>query len=67
MFKNWNFISLAISFGIINGVFNLYGSVIGDILDPYGLHSDDVSVFGAIHIIIGIIGDFFCGLMLKEH
>jgi hypothetical protein len=61
MFKNCNFISLAISFGIINGVFNLYGSVMGDILDPYGFHPDDVSVFGTIQIIIGIIGALFCG------
>lgn len=66
LFNNRNFLSLATSFGIINGVFNVYGSVMGDILDPHGFRPDDVSVFGTVQIIFGIVGALLCGAYVER-
>lgn len=36
MFKDKKFMSLAFAFGTVNGTFNIYGSLLDDIMDPYG-------------------------------
>lgn len=55
LFGNKKFLSLAIAFGTINGTFNIYGSLMDDILDPYGLSTDDVSILGAALMVTGIV------------
>ena len=47
--------SLAFAFGTVNGTFNIYGSLMDDILDPYGFTSSQVSDFGTAMMITGII------------
>ena len=61
MMRSKPFISLTLSFGIINGVFNVYGSVMDNILDPYGFHPDEVSTFGTAMMIFGTVGAVLCG------
>ena len=39
----------------------MYGSVMDDILDPYGFHSDEVSTFGTAMMIFGTVGAVLCG------
>lgn len=55
LFGNKKFLSLALAFGTINGTFNIYGSLMDDILDPYGLSNDSVSILGASLMITGIV------------
>lgn len=66
MVKNRAFLSLTLSFGIINGVFNVYGSVMDDILDPYGFHPNQVSTFGTAMMIIGTIGAVISGAYVER-
>lgn len=66
MLKNTNFICLSFAFGIINGVFNVYGSVMGDILDPYGFNPNDVSVFGTMQIVLGLVGALIFGAYVEK-
>ncbi len=58
--------SLAISFGTVNGTFNIYGSLMDDILDPYGFSSDSVSIFGAALMISGIISAGIFGAYVER-
>jgi hypothetical protein len=62
LFKNRKFMSLAISFGTVNGTFNIYGSLMDDILDPYGFTPNYVSNFGAALMIAGIISAGILGI-----
>lgn len=40
MFGNKKFMMLAFAFGTVNGTFNIYGSLMDDILHPYGFNPD---------------------------
>ena len=55
LFKDKVFLSLAFAFGTVNGTFNIYGSLMDDILDPYGFSSGDVSNLGTGLMVAGII------------
>lgn len=58
--------SLALSFGTVNGTFNIYGSLMDDILDPYGFTPDQVSTFGAGLMISGIISAGLFGAYVEK-
>jgi membrane associated rhomboid family serine protease len=62
MLKDKKFLSLAVAFGIVNGIFNIYGSLMDDILGCYGFSTDDVSTLGAILICSGIISAAIFGV-----
>jgi hypothetical protein len=58
---NKKFMSLALSYGAVNGTYNFYGSLLGDILDPYGFSSKNISNFGSATMIAGIFATgLFC-------
>ena len=61
LFKDKQFLSLALAFGIVNGCFNIYGSLMDDILDPYGYNSDEVSYYGIGLMVTGIISAAIIG------
>lgn len=46
---------LAMAFGVVNGAFNIYGSLMDDILDPYGFSPDQVSIIGVGMMVTGIV------------
>lgn len=62
MIRNKKFISLAFAFGTVNGTFNIYGSLLDKILGPYSFTSDEVSVYGAVLMITGIIAAAIFGI-----
>lgn len=66
MVKDKKFMFLSLSFGTVNGTFNIYGSLMDDILDPYGFNSDQVSVFGASLMIAGIISAGLFGAYVER-
>ena len=55
IFTDAKFLGLAFAFAIVNGNFNIYGSVMDDILDPYGYSTDQVSQLGVVMMIVGVI------------
>lgn len=62
LFKDKVFLSLAFAFGTVNGTFNIYGSLMDDILDPYGFTSGDVSILGTGLMVTGIVFAAIFGL-----
>lgn len=66
LFTHKQFISLAIAFGIVNGCFNIYGSLMDDILDPYGYNSDEVSYYGIGLMVTGIISAALIGAYVEK-
>lgn len=62
MFCDRKFMTLALCFGTINGCFNVYGSLMDDILDPYGMTPSQVSLMGFLMMFVGIITAVFLGV-----
>jgi hypothetical protein len=60
--KDVKFLSLAFAFGTVNGTFNVYGSLIDDLLDCYGLSPDQVSYLGVVMIVTGILSAMLFGI-----
>lgn len=61
MMKDKNFVALALAFGTVNGSFNIYGSLMDDILDPFDYTPDEVSQFGIGLMVTGIISAALIG------
>jgi len=66
MFSSPKFLALTFSFAMVNGSFNIYGSLIQPILDPFGFTSDEVSYFGAIMMVCGIISATLTGIYIEK-
>ena len=63
MVTDWSFLLLALSFGVILGVFNTIGTVIDPILDAFNMTSAS-SFVGAMFIVGGLIGSILFGVFL---
>ena len=61
MFKDRNGMILVLTFGLIFGTVNTYGTVIGIMTAPFGFTDTDSSYFGAVFIIGGILGSGVMG------
>ena len=59
--KNANFVKLIVTFGIIFGTVNTYGTIVGILANKFGYSDDSASLFGAVFIIGGIIGSGIFG------
>lgn len=66
LFTSKKFLPLALAFGIVNGCFNIYGSLMDDILDPYGYTPDEVSYYGEGLMITGIISAAVIGAYVER-
>lgn len=66
MFKSKKFLTLAFAFSTINGAFNIYGSLLDSILDPFNYSNDQVSTMAAIMMIIGIISAGVLGVYIEK-
>jgi len=56
VFQNKNAMIAGLVFGLVMGVMNTYGTIMGIIADTYGYTPGNISLFGAIFIVGGIIG-----------
>ena len=61
LFQDKNFVKLALTFGIVFGTVNTYGTIVGIIADNMGYEDSNASVFGAVFIVGGIIGSGILG------
>ena len=55
LFTDVKFLGLTFAFAVFNGNFNIYSSVLDDILDPYGYNPDQVSWLGVALMVMGIV------------
>jgi predicted MFS family arabinose efflux permease len=60
-----NFVRLLFVFGVLLGVMNTYGTVIGIITAEYGFNDSQASLFGAVFIVGGIIGSAVVGTLVE--
>ena len=60
-----NFQKLAVTFGIIFGTVNTYGTIVGIIANKMGYSDANSSVFGAVFIIGGIVGSAILGTYVE--
>lgn len=63
--KDKNFIKLIVTFGILFGTINTYGTIIGIITNKFGYSDDNASLFGAVFIIGGLIGCAILGAFVE--
>jgi len=63
--KYSNFRRLLITFGIIFGTVNTYGTIVGILGNKMGYTDDNASVFGAVFIIGGIVGSGILGTYVE--
>lgn len=66
LLQNKTFLALAFAYGTVNGSFNIYGSLLDDILDPYGYTDDQVSMLGLGMMIAGIISAALIGIYVER-
>lgn len=66
LFRDKKFLTLLFSFGVVLGSFNIYGSLLDNILDCYGFTSDEVSYLAAIMMVVGIVSAALLGLYIEK-
>ena len=66
LFTDKKFLGLSFAFATVNGNFNIYGSLMDDILDPYGYAPDQVSWLGVALMVTGIISAALIGLYVEK-
>lgn len=64
--KNCNFILLNIVFSLINGTFLSFGAVLSELFSPLGFTPSEISLIGAVTIIMGVFGSFATGWILQK-
>ena len=63
--KNGNFIKLVCVFGVLLGVMNTLGTIIGIICAQYDFTDSQASLFGAVFIVGGILGSGVAGTIVE--
>jgi len=48
------------------GIYTTSGAILGPIFEPYGYDSTEISIFGAFHILFGLIGCVVTGIVLDK-
>jgi MFS family permease len=59
-------LGLLFSFGTVNGSFNIYGSLLDNIMDCYDYTTDQVSYLAAVMMLAGIISAALFGLYIER-
>lgn len=54
------------AFATVNGAFNIYGSLLEEILHPYDISSDQTSMLAASMMIVGILSAAAIGLYVEK-
>ena len=57
---------MTIVFGANQGVFNSISALVGEVLSRYGYDSNSAGVFGALVIVMGLIGAMLFGLYVDK-
>lgn len=66
LFKDKRFLGLLFSFGMVNGTFNIYGSLLDNIMDCFGYSTDEVSYLAATMMVVGIVSAALFGLYIEK-
>jgi Na+/melibiose symporter-like transporter len=66
LFRNKQFLAMLFAFGTILGSFNIYGSLLDNILDCYGFSTDQVSYLAATMMVSGIVSAALFGIYIEK-
>ncbi|KAI7896428.1 major facilitator superfamily domain-containing protein [Mucor mucedo] len=64
--KNWNYLIIMVSFGILCGMASALTSLLTQIVQPYGVSVDDAGFLGAAFIIAGLVGAIVTGIFIDK-
>ncbi|KAI8606940.1 major facilitator superfamily domain-containing protein [Chytriomyces sp. MP71] len=64
--RNWQFLLMFAVFGIVNGAFETYITLISDYVTPYGYSEADAGTLGIVTIVTGTISSVAIGLLLDR-
>lgn len=65
LLSNKNVLMMMVIFGLIQGVFNTYGTVIGEMVNAYHYTDSWAAVFGAVFIFGGLVGSAVFGIYVE--
>ena len=66
LFRNKNLLILVVVFGLVQGSFNTFGTLVSYLADAYGYNSVDSSIFGAMFVVGGIFGSAVIGVYVAK-
>ncbi|KAJ3241783.1 Major facilitator super domain-containing protein 7 [Chytriomyces hyalinus] len=64
---NWQFWLMFVVFGVVNGVFETYVTLISDYIVPYGYTETDAGTLGVITIVTGTVSSLVLGVLLDRN
>ena len=64
LWKNKNFMVLALSYAFMYGVYCATGSTMSNIMNPFGYTPTDISIIGGCCLATGIVGALLVGVFL---
>jgi len=66
IFKSKDFVILFIVFGLALGAFNTLATIINELVDPFGYTNNDSGIFGALFVLLGLIGAGVVGAIVDK-
>ena len=66
LFTNKDLVCLIFVFGLVQGSFNTYGTLVDFLSSSYGYTSDNSSLFGALFVVGGIVGAAAIGIFVEK-
>ncbi|ORZ06032.1 major facilitator superfamily domain-containing protein [Absidia repens] len=66
LLTNYNFLIIAVTFGILCGLASTVTSMLPQIVQPYGISYDEASYLGVAFIVAGIIGAIATGIFIDR-
>jgi len=67
LMKNKNFLLIILIYGIQNGIYSAFGTIINYILDPFGYTSLDTSILGVGFILFGVTGSIIFPVLIDKY
>lgn len=64
--KNWNYLIIMATFGILCGLASAFTSLLTQIVAPYGVTPDDAGFLGAAFVLAGLVGSIVTGIFIDK-
>jgi MFS family permease len=62
--KDRDFLAVLAAFSLGQGTFNTLGTLVEQLVKPFGYNESDASTVGALNIVAGLLGAIVCGIIL---
>ena len=64
LYKNSNYIFLGSTYAIMYGTYGCLGGILNTLVVPYNFNSTHSAIFGAVFILLGLVGSFKASMHL---